>query len=122
MKLAPAGYLARSCAANLSGSRITARCALSGLHLLSSGKWQYIKSVAVLEGVVDAVEMLIHIHRRLVALRLADDTRRYARRGGVRRNRLQYHRTGANLRATPDFNIAEDLRPGANRTPSRIFG
>ncbi len=58
--------------------------------------------------------MLIHIHRRLVALRLADDTRRYARRGGVRRNRLQYHRTGANLRATPDFNIAEDLRPGAN--------
>ncbi len=26
------GYLARSCAANLSGSRITARCALSGLH------------------------------------------------------------------------------------------
>ena len=32
----------------------------------------------------------------------------------MRRNRLQYHRTGANLRATPDFNIAEDLRPGAN--------
>ncbi len=30
---APAGVsLARSCAANLSGSRITARCALSGLH------------------------------------------------------------------------------------------
>lgn len=26
------GILARSCAANLSGSRITARCALSGLH------------------------------------------------------------------------------------------
>ena len=58
--------------------------------------------------------MLIHIHRRLVALRLANDTRRYARRGGVRRNRLQYHRTGANLRPTSHFDITEDLRPGAN--------
>jgi hypothetical protein len=71
---------------------------------------------------VNTVKVLIHIHRRLIALWLADDARRYACGGGVRRHRLQHHGTGANFRPAPDFDIAEDLRPAPIITPSRIFG
>jgi hypothetical protein len=78
-------------------------------------------TVAVL-GMVYAVEMLIHIHRRLIAVWLTDDARRYACGGGMRRHRLQHHGTCADLRAASDFDIAEDFAPAPIITPSRIFG
>ena len=59
--------------------------------------------VAILKGMVNTVEVLIHIHRRFIALRFADDTRWHASGGGMRWNGLQHHGTGANLRAAPHF-------------------
>lgn len=70
---------------------------------------------------VNAVEVLIHVHRWFITVWLTDDARRYASGGGVRRHGLQHHRARADFSTAAHFDIAEDFGTRANHHPFTNF-